>query len=564
VATIIRKRKGHRVYYYAVEVRRVNGQPRIVWQKYLGKLEDIVRRKEDPTPKPITAKLFDFGAIAALWTIAQRLRLAEWVDAHTPKRDQGPTVGEYLLVAALNRAVAPTSKAKMGEWFEGTVLRRLMPHIRARQLSSRRFWDHMDRLDAETLRAIERDLSAHMVREFALDLRTLVYDTTNFVTYIDSATDSEIPQRGASKAKRFDLKQVGLALLVTLDFHVPLFHEAYPGHRPDSREFESVLDELTERYRMLARQCEEITLVLDKGNNARANYQNLKGYHVVGSLVPSQHPDLLAIPKSAFRPLQGRWAGHLAYRTIKTLFGRPYTVLVVYHETLFLGQLQGMTTKLKKATQALREISTRLENYRRHRRGQPPTLAGVECQVQRILKGESLKELIQIDLRLEDDVPALQFAIDHAALQALAERRFGKTLLFTDQASWTDEQILAAYRGQAQMERAIRQMKDPHFESLRPMFHWTDSKIRVHAFYCVMALALSALLLREVHRRAQAQGIDPPVASIPDLLSTLQEIHELVHLYPPTSKIPGHLTLSDMKPRQRLLFELLELGALAP
>mgnify|MGYP000288936569 FL=1 len=80
----------------------------------------------------------------------------------------------------------------------------------------------------------------------------------------------------------------------------------------------------------------------------------------------------------------------------------------------------------------------------------------------------------------------------------------------------------------------------------------------------MMALALSALLLREVHRRAQAQGIDPPVASIPDLLSTLQEIHELVHLYPPTSKIPGHLTLSDMKPRQRLLFELLELGALAP
>lgn len=564
MATIIRKRKGNGLYYYAVEVRRVNGQPRIVWQKYLGKLEDIVRRKEEPTPKPVTAKLFDFGAVAALWTMARRLRFVEHVDAHAPKRDQGPSVGEYMLIAALNRAVAPTSKAKMGEWFEGTVLRRLMPHVQARQLSSQRFWDHMDRLDAETLRAIERDLTAHMVREFALDLRALVYDTTNFITYIDSGTHSELPQRGASKAKRFDLKQVGLALLVTLDFHVPLFHDAYPGHRHDSREFASVTDELVERYRMLAEQCEDITLILDKGHNARANYQHLKGYHVVGSLVPTQHPDLLAVPKSAFHPLKGRWAGHWAYRTPKTLFGRPHTVLVVYHETLFLGQLQGMTTKLKKATQALRELSARLERYRQHRRGQPPTLESVKRQVEGILKGESLNELIQIDLRLEEGLPALHFAIDHAALQALAERRFGKTLLFTDQASWTDEEIVAAYRGQAHVERAIRQMKDPHFVSWRPMFHWTDGKIRVHAFYCVMALALASLLLREVHHRAQARGMEPPVDSIPELLDTLEGIHEVAHLYPPASKIPGHLTLSDMTPRQRLLYELLELATLAP
>lgn len=219
---------------------------------------------------------------------------------------------------------------------------------------------------------------------------------------------------------------------------------------------------------------------------------------------------------------------------------------------------------MKKATQALREISARLERYRQHRRGQPPTLEGVKRQVEGILKGESLNELIHIDLRLEEGLPALHFEIDHAALQALAERRFGKTLLFTDQASWTDEQIVAAYRGQAHIERAIRQMKDPHFVSWRPMFHWTDGKIRVHAFYCVMALALSSLLLREVHRRAQARGMEPPVDSIPELLGTLGAIYEVAHLYPPASKMPGHLTLSEMTPRQRLLFDLLDLAALAP
>src|SRR5256885_16831999 len=37
-------------------------------------------------------------------------------------------------------------------------------------------------------------------------------------------------------------------------------------------------------------------------------------------------------------------------------------------------------------------------------------------------------------------------------------------------------------------------MKDPHFLSWEPMFHWTDSKIRIHAFYCVLALILGSLL----------------------------------------------------------------------
>jgi transposase len=34
-------------------------------------------------------------------------------------------------------------------------------------------------------------------------------------------------------------------------------------------------------------------------------------------------------------------------------------------------------------------------------------------------------------------------------------------------------------------------MKDPHVVSFGPMHHWTDSKIRVHVFYCVLALTES-------------------------------------------------------------------------
>jgi hypothetical protein len=42
MASIIKKTIRGRTYYYARECKRVNGKPKIVWQKYLGRLEDII------------------------------------------------------------------------------------------------------------------------------------------------------------------------------------------------------------------------------------------------------------------------------------------------------------------------------------------------------------------------------------------------------------------------------------------------------------------------------------------------------------------------------------------
>ncbi|MEK7406757.1 MAG: hypothetical protein AAB225_16900, partial [Acidobacteriota bacterium] len=52
-------------------------------------------------------------------------------------------------------------------------------------------------------------------------------------------------------------------------------------------------------YRELAQTCEHITLVFDKGNNSEAAFDTLAAtpFHFVGSLVPSQHADLLAVPR---------------------------------------------------------------------------------------------------------------------------------------------------------------------------------------------------------------------------------------------------------------------------
>ena len=57
--------------------------------------------------------------------------------------------------------------------------------------------------------------------------------------------------------------------------------------------------------------------------------------------------------------------------------------------------------------------------------------------------------------------------------------------------------MVAAYRSQSDVESGFRQLKDPHVVSFSPMHHWTDHKIRVHVFYCVLALTVAHLMRRE-------------------------------------------------------------------
>src|SRR5438132_12870611 len=73
MASLIKKKKGNRLYYYLVESARVDGQPRIVHQAYLGtaeKLAELVQQKSAPVP--LSATLRDFGLPGALWLAAKQ------------------------------------------------------------------------------------------------------------------------------------------------------------------------------------------------------------------------------------------------------------------------------------------------------------------------------------------------------------------------------------------------------------------------------------------------------------------------------------------------------------
>lgn len=280
----------------------------------------------------------------------------------------------------------------------------------------------------------------------------------------------------------------------------------------------------------------------------------------MGSLVPTHHPDLLAVPRARMQALDpARLAGVRSYRTRWVVFGAERTVLVTYNPALFRAQTKTLIREPTKRLKKLRTIERRLQRRRDGEgRGKKPTLDGVRKAAAEILKGRHMTDLIRVKVkRGRGGVPLITSQLDRRQWARLRRTLLGKTLIFTDHAAWSDEDIIEAYRGQANVEAAFRQMKDAHFVSFRPSHHWTDQKLRVHAFYCVLALTLCALL----RGRLRESGL---ILSIPAMLRSLAGIREITLVYRSEQGRPTIFQqIEEMDAVQRRLPEILDLERLA-
>src|SRR5665648_408684 len=562
MASIHGKKIGGQTYYYLREVARVDGKPKVVSQRYLGKAADIVAAMDGAATLPERTSHRRFGDVAAVWGMCQQLQVAEVVDEVVGERraDASASVGTYLALATVNRIVDPCSKRAFADWWDTTAGPRFVrPRLPAGATDHRRFWDAMDTLTDEHLVEIERRLSLAAVETFDLDLSGLVLDMTNFATFIDTTNArAPIAQRGKAKQKRLDLRLVGLALVVTNDGAIPLLSHPYPGDRPDVTQFGTVITELLARYRQLAGSVESLTVVYDAGQNSATNHQLVEesGIGFVGSLPPSDHGGLLKLPATHYTAVDAeRYPGLTCIDTHVTALGVTRRAILTHSPTLHAAQTRGFDQTLTKARRRLAELQARLARGKTRR-----TRDTVEADIATICKPRWVGEVIKVVLT--GDTPSelrLTWSTDSPARKRLEARIFGKRILFTNRDQWPAAQVVAAYRSQNDVESSFRQMKDTHVVSFGPMHHWTDSKIRVHLFYCVLALTIAHLMRREAER-------DGLHMSVRELLATLAGIEETVLLYHDGNKgrPRARRMLTDQTRTQQRLAKLFNIDAYAP
>lgn len=267
-----------------------------------------------------------------------------------------------------------------------------------------------------------------------------------------------------------------------------------------------------------------MTLLLDKGAAALANTLELEqaGLGWITALPWNQAPpELRQRPGEELAPLGSAQPGVRAAAERALLHGKEYLCVVKYSASFASEQLHSLSTSLSKALQSLRRLALQLAKPKARY-----TEKGIRNRIARWLAAAFVSELVSYELEQRDGRWHLTFDVDNAALQRLLGERLGRTILLSNRLDWSAAQVVAAYSGQQHIERVFRGLKDGDWLGWGPMHHWTDSKIRVHAFYCMLGISLPQYL----HKQAEPVW---PGLSMEELTEQLRQIQQFQLLYPP-------------------------------
>ena len=511
MAHIHKKMKKGRPYYYVREIARVDGKPKVINQVYLGSPERILEMAQggsNAMPRKIQTQ--SFGALWLAHLVEKEIDLASLIDRVVDgEKDKAPSVGEYFLYAVYNRMVHACSKRAMPEWYKSTAIQHIRP-VQVKELNSQMFWRKWDQIEEQQLHQIAKSFLRRVSEVEPSSSECFMFDTTNYYTFMASDTESELAQRGKSKEGRNWLRQVGVALLVSRDKRIPLYYREYEGNRHDSKVFLQVMDDMLSAMRDSVGKDASLTVVFDKGMNSEDNIANIdarENIHFITTystyfaehLVHVDLNNFTAVDTGKNRKLTREGKNDdrlLAWRTRGEYWGRERTVVVTYNPLTATKQRYAFEKKMLRLQDSLFEFQSKVNAQAPYWRKQSVVHKRYEdiCSELHIPSN-----LYKVEFYLDDDRLRMNFRKNHYRIGRYIDR-FGKNILITDITEWTTDELVRASLDRWAVEDSFRLTKDEAQVALRPIRHWTDSKIRCHIFTCIAALALLRIIELKLRR----------------------------------------------------------------
>ena len=497
VKTTVRRR-GDKTYRYLslVEAVRVNGRGT---HRTLLRLGEVSELRDTGQLERIIAALQNhadgtwlqaddlagdgapgFGAIAAIHDVFCRLGLDEHYE-HLGDRRGATSLADTVFVMVANRLLSPSSKRRtVIEWVDGDV--ELPAAMVAPSLDQ--CYRAIDTV-AATIADTETHLFAALTSLLNLELRWCCYDLTS--TYFETtSTDPErFPSKrfGYSRDHRSDRPQVMIGLLVTGD-GIPIAHHVFDGNTRDSTTMGEVMADLQDRFGV-----GRIALVADRGLISETNLADVAaaGFdHVIATRL-HRDPDVAVVLEAAdgddivWVPVAG---GRTACEVVHD--GRRHVVV-------------DSPARRRRDDRRREQLLARTEQQligldQRVRAGRLVDPAKIGAAAQRILGPSPMSRCFTTTIgegRFSWDYDTA--AIDYEQ-RLLAGRYVLTTSLNPDQA--TTAEVVTHYQSLANVEHRFKVMKD--FLGLRPVYHWTEQRVRGHIAICVLAAVIEAVIANQL------------------------------------------------------------------
>ena len=527
----IKTKKG-RPYLYVREIARVNGKPKVISQIYIGSPEKTAALAKGDFQEEKHLRVEEFGALWAALQMDSDIDLAGIIDSVITCSDKetGPSVGEYFLYCVLNRMVEAKSKNQLSEWYRNTAIQHIRP-VEIDALNSQRYWEKWNRVDEKKLDIISKKFFEKIWALESPIADCLLFDTTNYYTFMASDTESELAMRGKNKEGRHHLRQVGLGLMVAKDSRLPLHYSVYPGNLHDSRQFKEIMDDMFGVVCGLNKTKDRLTIVIDKGMNSHENYSYIDEHsrmHFVTTystyfaedlaITPIERFEVVDTEKNRRLALENKPTERLlAYRTTGEFWGKDRAVVVTHNPSTARKKNYNLDAKLDTLRQELILMREKV-------REQVPHWRSPEAINERYLR---LCERLHIssdlyEIELSSSRGQLTMAFRKDAYRVERKRSaFGRNIIITDNIDWTTEEIVQSSLDRWQVEDRFRMSKDDDLIGTLPIRHWTDSKIRCHLFCCVVALTY----LRRLELKLKRHGIN---RTAPSAIEDMNHLHSIL------------------------------------
>lgn len=435
----------------------------------------------------------DFGDVWLALTLWRTLGLDKLFAEILPagREEVGWDVMAAILTVA--RFCRPSSERQIAvNWYGRTSLPGLLG-VAAEYVAEQRLYRSLDALHG-CKQAVEQHLARRFGELFAFNHDLLLYDITS--TYFEGdAKANEQAQRGYSRDKRGDCKQVCIGLVVTTD-GLPVAYEVFDGNRNDATTIEEIVDAIEAKYGAARR-----IWVLDRGmiNEDNLDYIRSRG----GSY-------LVGTPKAKLRHYEQEltesdWTEVHAGLEVK-LCPSPDGL-----ETFVLCRSKARAEKEKamherftlRIEQGLEKLASRLE-----KRKTAPDRGKIERQIGRLLQKNS-RAAGKFDIRLVDD-PARpghlklvwQCKEEWSNWATLSE---GAYLLRTNLTGRSPEELWRTYIQLTDAEAAFRTIKSEL--DLRPIYHQTMRRVHAHILIAFLAYAMWKTLQKWMQAAGLGRGV---------------------------------------------------------
>jgi transposase len=378
--------------------------------------------------------------------------------------------------------------------------------------------------------------NAHLLLE-----ASLLFPATNQNTSSNRSAASYI------RFNKIPRRLVKVALLTNRQ-GIPLYYQAYEDDEPVTKYFDQMVDNLLSKVSALGASYQDLTILIGTGINSlplREKIAGKPGVHYIAAMPPDTFPELLMTPVSKYRVLpcqhnrrlQAEGEAHHGILYHGPITSEPGQALILFDPAMFKKMRREFRDKLQKLRQDL-------VIWQRELRQQPVEIFTQEIQNRFATRCKDLQleaDVLILNCGRENGKSFVQSRLNRRYCETLL-RKMGKTVIQTDRLDWQPEDIcdLAVDRGL--LGDSPNRPQTLFQSALTPQYHWTDSKIPIHVFVCMVALTYLCFL----NNRLNQAGL---------LLNAKEAVEEMRSL-----KTAIFLLSEDAKP-QRLFEEPNDLHA---